>query len=159
MATFLLYWNPFISSYKTDRFLQDFAFPEGKDVLSDEPGWDRCPDFNWSIFEHEKAHQGDRFIFIKVGSEKPTGIVGVGTFISEPYRDEDWSGQGREIYYMDMEWESVINPTSDKILKTPELIKAIPEVHWSSGRAGIEVAPEIAGKIEALWKKYLESVK
>ena len=121
MATFLLYWNPFISSYKTDRFLQDFAFPEGKDVLSDEPGWDRCPDFNWSIFEHEKAHQGDRFIFIKVGSEKPTGIVGVGTFISEPYRDEDWSGQGREIYYMDMEWESVINPTSDKILKTPEL--------------------------------------
>jgi hypothetical protein len=60
---------------------------------------------------------------------------------------------------MDMEWDSVINPTSDKILRPPELIRAIPEVHWSSDRAGVGVATEIARKIEALWKRRLESVK
>jgi len=160
MATFLLYWNPLFSSYKMDRFLRDFNFPEGKDVLSDEPDWNRSPDFfNWSILEHEKAHKGDRFVFIRVGYEKPTGIIGVGTFTSDPYVDEDWSGQGRRIYYMDMRWDSVVNPTSDKVLTTNVLLDAIPEVKWSKGKAGIEVAPEIAAKIEYLWQKHLSALK
>ena len=151
---------PFFSSYKLDRFLDEFNFPEGKDVLTDADDWDRSPnDFDWSIVEHEKAHAGDRFVFIKVGYEKPTGIVGVGHFTTEPFADEDWSGQGRKIFYMGMEWESVIKPTSDKILKTNRLIEAIPEVMWSKGKAGVEVDPEIAAKIEALWQKHLDSVK
>ncbi len=156
MATFLLYWNPFFSSYKLDRFLDEFDFPEGVDVLTDLDEWDRSPnDFDWSIVEHEKAHAGDRFFFIKVGYEKPTGIVGVGHFTSEPFLNEDWSGQGRKVYYMKMDWESVIKPTSDKILKTHKLIEAIPEVMWSKGKAGVEVAPDIAAKIEALWHDHL----
>ena len=160
MATFLLYWNPYFSSYKMDRFLDDFDFPEGVDVLTaDNEDWDRSPDFfNWSIVEHEKAHEGDKFFFVKVGYAKPTGIIGVGHFTSEPYVDEDWSGQGRKIYYMDMDWETVIKPTSDKVLKTNVLIDAIPEVIWSKGKAGVEVSPEVAEKIEALWKKHLESI-
>lgn len=160
MATFLLYWNPYFSSYKMDRFLDDFDFPEGVDVLTaEDEDWDRSPDFfNWSIVEHEKAHEGDKFFFVKVGYAKPTGIIGVGHFTSEPYVDEDWSGQGRKIYYMDMDWETVIKPTSDKVLKTNVLIDAIPEVIWSKGKAGVEVSPEVAEKIEALWKKHLESI-
>ena len=156
MNTFLLYWNPYFSSYKLDRFLNDFHFPEGKDVLTLFDEWDRSPDgFNWSVAEHEKAHAGDRFVFVKVGYGKPTGIVGVGTFTSDPYIDKDWSGQGRKVYYMDMEWETVIRPNSDSVLKTSDLIKAIPEVMWSRGQAGVEVAPEIAEKIDNLWHDYL----
>ena len=156
MANFLLYWNPHFSSYKLDRFLRDFAFPEGKDVLTDDDDWDRSPDnFNWSIVEYEKAKAGDCFIFVRVGYEKPTGLIGVGHFISEPFQETDWSGQGRKVFYMKMEWESVVNPASDKVLKTHELIKAIPEVHWASGKAGVEVAPEVAQKIEALWKQQI----
>ena len=69
MATFLLYWNPFFSSYTPERFRDDFCFPEGKDVLTDDDKWDRSPSFfNWSVVDHEKAHEGDRFIFIKVGN-------------------------------------------------------------------------------------------
>lgn len=158
--TFLLYWNPFFSSYKIDRFLRDFKFTEGKDVLTDDDAWERSPDrFNWSIHEHEKASVGDRFIFIRVGYEKPTGMIGIGHFTSNPYADEDWSGQGRKIYYMDMDWESVVNPTSDKVLKTSKLIEAIPEVMWAKGKAGVEVPPEIADKIVALWEKHLEEVR
>lgn len=160
MNTFLLYWNPFFSSYKLERFLDEFNFPKGKDVLTDDDDWDRSPnDFDWSIFEHENAHVGDRFVFVKVGYEKPTGIIGVGHFTSEPFADEDWSGQGRKTFYMKMDWESVIKPTSDKVLKTNVLIDAIPEVIWSKGKAGILVTPEVAAKIEALWKKHLEEIK
>ncbi len=98
---------------------------------------------------------GDRFIFIKVGYDKPTGIVGVGHFTTEPFISEDWSGQGRKIYYMKMEWDSVIKPTSDKILKTDVLIDAIPEITWSKGKAGVMIAPEIAEKVETLWHDHL----
>lgn len=159
MATFLLYWNPFFSSYKMDRFLEDFDFPEGKDVLTDDDDWDRSPDFfNWDVLEHDKAEEGDRFYFVKVGYDKPTGIVGSGYFISEPYEDEDWSGQGRKVFYMDIEWETVIKPTSDKLLKTEVLAEAIPEIVWTKGRSGVMVAPEIANKLDELWEKHLESI-
>lgn len=160
MATFLLYWNPHFSSYKLSRFLEEFDFPEGKDVLTEDDDWDRSPnDFDWSIIEHENAHEGDRFVFVKVGYEKPTGIIGVGHFNSDPFEDEDWSGQGRKTFYMGMDWESVIKPTSDKILKTNVLIDAIPEVVWSKGKAGVKVSPEVAEKIEALWRKHLASLE
>lgn len=159
MATFLLYWNPFFSSYKMDRFLEDFDFPEGKDVLTDDDDWDRSPDFfNWDVLEHEKAEEGDRFYFVKVGYDKPTGIVGSGYFISEPYEDEDWSGQGRKVFYMDIEWETIIKPTSDKLLKTEVLAEAIPEIVWTKGRSGVMVDPEIADKLDELWEKHLESI-
>ena len=159
MATFLLYWNPFFSSYKMDRFLNDFEFPEGKDVLTDDDDWDRSPDFfNWDVLEHEKAEEGDRFYFVKVGYDKPTGIVGSGYFVSEPYEDEDWSGQGRKVFYMDIEWETVIKPTSDKILKTEVLTEVIPEIVWTKGRSGVMLAPEIADKLDELWDKHLESI-
>lgn len=160
MATFLLYWNPFFSSYKVDRFLRDFKFPEGKDILTEDDDWDRSPDFfNWSIIEHEKAQRGDRFVFIKVGYEKPTGIVGIGTFTSDPYVDDDWSGQGRKVYYIDMKWESVVNPTSDKLAPTDALQAAIPNVEWTKGKAGVEVDPETATIIESLWQHHIEKCK
>jgi hypothetical protein len=160
MATFLLYWNPFFSSYKMDRFLRDFNFPVGLDVLTEDEDWDRSPDFfNWSIIEHEKAKRGDRFFFVKVGYEKPTGIIGTGTFTSDPYVDEDWSGQGRKIYYMNMEWDAVINPKSDKILPTETLATEIPEVVWSKGKAGVMVSNEVAEKLQCLWDEHLKKVK
>jgi len=43
MNTFLLYWNPYFSSYKLSRFLDEFDFPEGKDVLTEDDDWDRSP--------------------------------------------------------------------------------------------------------------------
>ena len=86
-------------------------------------------------------------------------MVGVGHFTSEPYVDRDWSGQDRKVYYMDMDWESVVNPASDKILKTEVLSEAIPEIDWTRGKAGVEVSPELADKIVALWQKHLESLK
>lgn len=32
---------------------------------------------------------------------------------------------------------------------------AIPEVYWTKGKAGVEVSPEIAAKIESLWHNHL----
>ncbi len=149
MKTFLLYWNPHFSSYKIEDFLYDFDFEEG--IFPD--------DFNWSIYEHEKAHAGDRFIFIKVGYEKPTGIIGTGHFTSEPYLSEDWSGQGRKVWYMDMEWETAVDPESDMVAPTEALQAAVPDVNWTTGKAGVEVDSKNAFIIESIWQHHLEKFK
>lgn len=158
MNTFLLYWNPHFSSYTLERFAGDFNFKNSvyENCLTLQTDPDAMPeDFDWSIVEHEKAREGDRFIFIRVGYEKPTGIVGVGVFTSEPYQGEDWSGQGRDIWYMAMEFDAVVNPESDKVLPTAEIAALVPEVDWTKGKAGVMVSPETAGKILAAWDSHL----
>ncbi len=158
MNTLILTWNTYFSSYKLDRFFNDFHFPEGKDMLTDTDEWDRSPDhFNWSIADYMNAHAGDRFFFIRVGYDKPTGIVGVGHFTSEPYEDIDWSGQDHPTRYMDMDFETIVNPTTDKVLPSSVLAAAIPEIDWTRGKSGRIVSPEIASKLEELWKRHLGS--
>ena len=158
MNTFLLYWNPYFSSYKPYRFTEDFDF-EGQDCLDDKHNADSMAyDFNWSVVEHNKAHAGDRFFFIRVGYEKPTGLIGSGYFTSEPYQSDDWSGQGRVVFYMDMEFDKIVNPASDKVLSTEDLKIAIPEIEWTRGRAGVMVSMSIAQRLETLWNEHFVSV-
>lgn len=80
MNTIILFWNPAISSYKLEHFQAEMEIIEFADM-------------NWSVWEHEKAHTGDRFFMVRCGEGK-TGICMSGYFISEPYRGEDWSGRG-----------------------------------------------------------------
>lgn len=157
MNTFLLYWNPFFSSYKVERFLDEFDFEEERDLLT-EDDWGLPEDFNWSVAEHGEAHAGDRFFFVRVGREQPMGMIGAGYFTSEPYEDEDWSGQGRKVFYMDLQFEEIIKPDSERILSTEALAAAIPEIDWTAGHAGVMVSEEVAEKIEALWKAHIESI-
>ena len=48
--TFILMWNPSISSYTMERFETDLA-----DMAN---GW-FLDGFNWSVWEHTKAKEGD----------------------------------------------------------------------------------------------------
>ena len=157
MNTFLLYWNPHFSGYKVENFLNDFDFEEERDLLT-EDDWGLPDDFNWSIVEHENAHDGDRFFFVRVGNGKPTGMFGAGYFTSEPSEDKDWSGQGRKAFCVDLQFDEIIKPDSDKILSTDVLSAAIPEIDWTVGKAGTLIAPELAEKIEDLWKQHIESI-
>ena len=82
MATYVLFWNPDISSYTKERFLQDFSECEGVG--------------NWSFYEHNKVKKGDSFFMVKCGEGK-TGIVMRGEITSMCYRDRDWSPKDRKI--------------------------------------------------------------
>ena len=72
MKTFILFWNPEISSYTIERLREDL---EVEQHVS-----------NWSVWEHKKAHKGDRFFMVRCGEGK-TGICMSGFFSSEPYQD------------------------------------------------------------------------
>ena len=141
MNTIILFWNPAISSYTIERLREDL---ENYEYVS-----------NWSVWEHEKAHKGDRFFMVRCGEGK-TGICMSGRFRSEPYLDEDWSGKGREVYYMDLRADTVIDPDILPILSTEVLSENIPSFDWSGGHSGRLLSDRKAKKLEKLWEKFLE---
>lgn len=144
--TFILMWNPSISSYTMARFEEDLEYLS--DVGSIE-------DFDWDVWEYEKAKEGDKFYLIKVGPGV-NGVVMAGTFTSEPYKSEDWSGKGRERYYMQIDIDIMIHPDKCHLLTSELLAREIPDFTWDKGHSGLMLNDEQAKKMDELWNIYLE---
>ncbi|MDO4462150.1 MAG: hypothetical protein Q4C30_06615 [Bacteroidia bacterium] len=141
--TFILMWNPAISSVDLDE--HNYGI---ENMLTEI--------FNWSVWEHEKAKIGDRFFLVRVG-EGNTGIVMSGVFSSNPYEDSDWSGKGRQTYYMDMNPNVILNPEKVPMITTEQLMTAIPTFDWTGGHSGRILEKEDAKKLEKLWHDYIEA--
>lgn len=143
MATYILFWNPDISSYTKDRFLDDFSKREGVG--------------NWSFYEHNKVKDGDNFFMVKCGEGK-TGIVMRGKIISWCYRGRDWSPKDRQnIYYADIDTGVCFNPWSDVPLLAPDILtEAIPDFNWHGGHSGRLLSIADANKLEKLWAEYID---
>ena len=140
--TFILFWNPAISSCK----MSDYQF-----LLEN-----RWEPLNWSVWDYRQAKDGDRFFMVRCGDGN-TGICMSGTFDSMPFYGEDWSDQGRDnIHYVDLDRDVVINPDYCPILTTAELQAAIPDFDWTGGHSGRLLDPESAEKLEEMWEKFLE---
>lgn len=155
MNTFLLLWNPSISSYTLDRFEEEFNFEEAaqSDFIDNE---DYFPwDLNWTVRDWEKARDGDRFYMLRVGENQPNGIVMSGKFSSNPYVDEDWSGKGRVVHYVDLELDAAFHPDSPKILSTDILENIFPDINWRKGHSGQLLDEDTASKLDTLWSDHI----
>ena len=141
--TVILMWNPAISSVTLDDHNATI-----KNILTEY--------FNWSVWDYKNAKCGDRFYLVKVGKEGNNGIVMSGVFDSQPYELDDWSGRGRQTFYMDMKPSLILNPDKAPMLTTEELMKAIPTFDWTGGHSGRILTKEDAMKLEELWSKFLE---
>ena len=141
MKTYILFWNPAISSYKLENFQEEM-----EDLGN--------ADMNWSVWEHENACAGDRFFMVRCGGDK-TGICMSGYFSSDPYRGEDWSGKGRVTYYMNLEPDYMIHPDYLPILSTADLVREIPGFDWNGGHSGRLLDAKLAEKLETIWKNFI----
>ena len=99
------------------------------------PGW-----LPWALFQYV---------------DDTTGICMAGEFISEPYCGEDWSGKGRETFYMDMSIRQASDPDKFVILKSADLLEEIPDFDWKGGHSGRLLDEESAAKLEKLFEKSL----
>lgn len=142
--TFVMRWNTDISNYKLSEFedaMEDF-FDEGFY-------------YDWSIWDYQKAHIGDKFYMIRTG-EGSNGVVMRGTIIGNPYPDEDWSGKGRKVYYIRMSLSNMIHPERTPLLLTAdELTEAIPDFNWKGGHSGEILSDAQANKLEEVWRDYV----
>ncbi len=145
MKTFILMWNPAISSFTNARFVNL--------VQGDE---EELYDMNWSVWEHEKLQEGDRFFMVRV-KDGVTGIVMAGYFFSEAYEGEDWSGKGRRVFYADMGVQHAIDSTVAPIITTEELMRELPGFDWTGGHSGVVLSEELAAKLELMWLQYLNN--
>lgn len=141
--TFVMRWNPEISSHKVADFehaMEDFY----------EEGFY----YDWSIFDYEKVHVGDRFFMLKVGNGN-TGIVMSGIIVSLPYKDEDWNGKGRDVRYVRMIPDCMVHPDKSKMVTIQMLEETLPEMNWNEGHSGVVLDEYQALKFDELWHKYL----
>ena len=144
--TFLLRWNSAISSYTMERLDSDMS-------KWAQNNW-RTDDFDWSVYEWQNAHKGDRFFMLRVGDED-RGIFAAGRFTSEPYKSEDWSGNGRDVYYMQMEFEAIFHPERSEIITTTELERELPHLNWHKGHSGQLLNKEDAVRLELMWRDFI----
>lgn len=140
--TVILMWNPDISNVKLDDHNANI-----RTMLSEF--------FNWSVWEHDKAKIGDKFYLVRCGSGR-TGIVMSGVFDSNPYELGDWSGRGRQTFYMDMLPNVMLNPERAPMITTEELEQAIPSFNWQGGHSGRLLTQEEAKTLEDLWAKFID---
>lgn len=139
--TIILMWNPGISSSKMEDHIA--SIPR---MLFAE--------FNWSVWEHDKARMGDKFYLVRCG-EGRTGVVMSGVFTSNPYQAGDWSGRGRVTFYMEMLPNVILDPNVAPMISTDELRGAIPDFEWGGGHSGRLLSREDSKKLEALWAKFI----
>lgn len=140
--TFVLMWNPAVSSVKLDDHVNDIP-----NLLTG--------DFNWSVYEHGKARKNDRFVMIRCGKGR-TGLVMSGIFASNPYQAGDWSGRGRKVYYMNLTPNFIADPERlENLITTEDLQKAIPSFDWTGGHSGRLLTQEQAVQLENLLADYL----
>ena len=142
--TYLLRWNPTISSFKLDDY---------RDVLSKYPGG--FSGMNWSVYEWEKAHKGDHYYMLRTGDDK-AGIVFRGVFTSDPYPGEDWAGNGKQRYYMDMDCYDCVPADVQSLICIEELEKVVPGIDWRRGHSGELLSSEDADRLNELWNNIME---
>jgi len=139
--TYLMRWNPSISSFK-EKDYEDC-------VANMENGMFRL---NWSIFEWEEARRGDLFYMMRVGDDK-SGIVFNGQFISDPYPDDDWAGSTKRRMYVDMVCTNPVASGEKPMLSLEKLKADIPAIEWEKGHSGSMLSNEVAEELSNLWNE------
>lgn len=139
-AAFLLTWNPAL-------------YPESKL----QPPVDRLKsegsvEFGWSTGQRREISLGERVYLVAQG-DGPRGLVGVGNVVGAveemPHWRDDLRAQGKTSRIVPVRWSALATaPFVDRAT----LISATGEEKaWSSRSGGVQLSPDVAGKLEEFW--------
>jgi 5-methylcytosine-specific restriction endonuclease McrA len=148
MKTWLLTWNPNRSTW--ENAVAARRVQRGQSVAGD-----------WSCGVNKSILPDDRIFLIRLGKIDDRGIVGAGFATSKPWRGRPWSGKLSRSWslYIDLKWDSLICrpgpqlPLPFAVLQQPPLDR----VNWSTQSGGIQIAPDLAAKLERAWAKHYKS--
>jgi hypothetical protein len=145
MATYLFAWNP--ERWAWEGLSLTAAWVKRGEVYV-EP---------WGT-ANKQARPGDRAFLIKLG-RAPKGVMGSGTIKSEPYTDLHWDTDkakaGRRATYVNIEWDSLLDPERDDILEG-RLLDGMGEsrFRWDTRSSGVRLPDEVAQDLEVLWASF-----
>jgi 5-methylcytosine-specific restriction protein A len=141
--TYLFVWNP--KRWTWETLEQDI---EQVDLTG------KCSQ-RWSCGNTKSIQPGDRIFLVKLGVE-PKGIIGAGFATTEAFPERHWSGENKEAFYIDIDFEVLLNPDKEPIL-TLDLLKTgkLAEQNWTPQASGISIRPELIDELEAVWFDFL----
>ena len=143
--TYLLRWNPAISSYTLDAYREQLK--RGDSFFG-----------NWSVWDYVDLHKGDQFFMLREGDGENPGIIFRGVFTSEPYEGEDWAGTGRKRFYADFECWGCADPDGIPCISLEQLQEELPDLNWTKGHSGELLTPAAAEMLAAAWEENLSWV-
>jgi HNH endonuclease len=149
MNTYLFTWNPKQWQWE-DLALRANENASGE-IISER--WSCSANF-------KKIENGDRAFLIKLGREKPQGIIASGWTTSKAYLDWHWdekkAAQGEKTYFADCEWERLLNPYIDEPFSLAKLQSGkLAEMHWTPQSSGVSIPTEIAEQLERIWAEHI----
>ena len=139
--TYLLRWNPSISSFTENDYEACVANMQNGMFF-----------MNWSIREWEETRRGDCFYMMRVGDDK-AGIVFNGQFISDPYPADDWAGSAKRRMYVDMVCTNPVMHGEVPLLSLNTLQKTIPSIEWGKGSSGVLLSSDLVDALSDLWNE------
>lgn len=146
MTTYLLTWNP--------RKFPWGELPEAAARVRVEGHVDD----RWSCGNTRKIEPGDRFFLLRQGAE-PRGIVGAGTVSRAPYAAEHWDGEAHQAWYVDVAFDSLLDPDRDALLPRESLDEGeLADMHWDTQASGVEIDERIAAALEHRWIEHLHQI-
>jgi len=143
MKTFLLAWNP-------NRWIWNNIAEMSENVKMGEVVHDR-----WSSGVSKQQQKGDRFFLIRLG-EEPRGIFASGSIVKDSFEDLHWdeekSSQGKTTNYVEIKYDTLLNPNIDTILPRDFLnTPPLSEMHWDTQMSGVQIPDNIATQLEQIW--------
>ena len=137
--TYLLRWNPSISSFTEKDYEACVANMQNGMFFMD-----------WSIREWEEARRGDMFYMMRVGDDK-AGIVFNGQFFSDPYPADDWAGSSKRRMYVEIVCTNPVKPGEVPLLSLNTLQKTIPSI--DKGSSGLLLPSDVVDALSDLWNE------
>ena len=126
MNTFILRWNPNISSYKMETHLEVVAHAKKMEFPQS---------FDWSVFEWQKVKDGDMVILLQVGTDSD-GIAMIGKIMGKPQADESWRKDGSKAHYVYIEIFDAYITTEFKELLAENFENEFDKIKWHKGHSG-----------------------
>jgi 5-methylcytosine-specific restriction protein A len=150
MKTYLLAWNP-------KRWVWNNIVEMSEKVKMGKVIHDR-----WSSGVSRRLQKGDRFFLIRLG-EEPKGNIASGSIEKDSFEDLHWdeekSSLGETTNYVEIKYDTLLNPDTDAILPR-ELLNMPPfsEMHWDTQMSGVQIPDNIAKELEQLWANFRDSI-
>lgn len=141
----LLTWNPANFSWGHDYLDAIDRTASGEVVQSD-----------WSTGSRKTGlDYRDRAYLLRQGKDS-RGIVASGRVTGPVHNGKHWDGSGRTANYVDVEWDTVLEPQDG--LPWDELEAEIPTQDWTPQGSGTLVRPENEDSLEQLWNEHLADI-
>jgi len=111
----------------------------------------------WSCRSYKSIRPGDRAFLVRLG-KTPRGIFASGKIVSEVFLSKHWSGEGKEVKRVLIEFDVLLNPDKDPILTIDSFDTAnLSRQNWMPQASGISIRAEVVEELETRWFEFLRT--